>query len=75
MNSYSANFASTIAISVVTMLTRFRAAGRRRSPTATPPASPTYQLVWSDEFSGADGSAPDATQMGHPDGRWRVGQQ
>jgi len=29
------------------------------SNTTTPPAQ-SYQLVWSDEFSGADGSAPDA---------------
>jgi len=28
----------------------------------TPPPSHQYQLVWSDEFNGADGSAPDATK-------------
>ena len=32
------------------------------SNTTSPPASPTYQVVWSDEFSGADGSAPDSTK-------------
>jgi beta-glucanase (GH16 family) len=32
------------------------------SSATTPPASPTYQLVWSDEFSGTDGSAPDASK-------------
>jgi beta-glucanase (GH16 family) len=30
--------------------------------TTTPPPSQSYQLVWSDEFSGPDGSAPDATK-------------
>jgi len=34
------------------------------SNTTTPPAQ-SYQLVWSDEFSGADGSAPDA-------GKWAI---
>jgi len=34
-----------------------------QSSNTTPPStSPTYQLVWSDEFSGPDGSAPDATK-------------
>src|SRR6516165_8706647 len=34
-----------------------------QSLNTTPPStSPTYQLVWSDEFSGPDGSAPDATK-------------
>jgi beta-glucanase (GH16 family) len=36
--------------------------GGQSSSTTTPPATPSYQLVWSDEFSGADGSAPDATK-------------
>jgi len=27
--------------------------------TPSPSPAPTYQLVWSDEFNGADGSAPD----------------
>jgi beta-glucanase (GH16 family) len=33
--------------------------------TTTPPPSPTYQLAWSDEFNGPDGSAPDA-------GKWAI---
>ena len=28
----------------------------------TPSGSQTYQLVWSDDFNGADGSAPDASK-------------
>jgi beta-glucanase (GH16 family) len=37
--------------------------GQAAQNTTTAPApSPTYQLVWSDEFNGADGSAPDATK-------------
>jgi beta-glucanase (GH16 family) len=33
-----------------------------QNSTTTPPSSQSYQLVWSDEFNGADGSAPDATK-------------
>jgi len=32
------------------------------TPPPSTPSSPTYQLVWSDEFNGADGSVPDATK-------------
>jgi beta-glucanase (GH16 family) len=32
------------------------------SPTAPPPPPPTYVVVWSDEFSGANGSLPDASK-------------
>jgi beta-glucanase (GH16 family) len=56
--------ASTIAISVVTMFTAVSCGGQtaKSSNTTPPPTSGTYQLVWSDEFNGADGSAPDATK-------------
>ncbi len=33
-----------------------------QNSTTTPPASKSYQLVWSDEFNGTDGSAPDASK-------------
>ena len=33
-----------------------------QSSNSTPSPSPTYQMVWSDEFNGPDGSAPDATK-------------
>ncbi len=33
-----------------------------QNSTTTPPASQSYQLVWSDEFNGTDGSAPDASK-------------
>ncbi|HEY4959541.1 MAG TPA: glycoside hydrolase family 16 protein [Terriglobales bacterium] len=36
--------------------------GQSSSTTTAPPATPSYQLVWADEFSGTDGSAPDATK-------------
>ena len=37
--------------------------GQASQTTATtPPPAQTYQLVWSDDFNGADGSAPDATK-------------
>ena len=62
MNSYwYRNLVSTIAISLLTMLTAVSCGGQAASST-TPPPTPSYQLVWSDEFSGADGSAPDATK-------------
>jgi beta-glucanase (GH16 family) len=34
----------------------------KQTSTTTPPASQSYQLVWSDEFNGTDGSAPDASK-------------
>src|SRR5580765_3914301 len=49
------------AISVVTMLTAVSCGGQATQTTAPPP-SPTYQLVWSDDFNGADGSPPDASK-------------
>ena len=52
---------STITISVLTMLLAGSCGGQAPS-TTTPPPTPSYQLVWSDEFSGSDGSAPDATK-------------
>jgi beta-glucanase (GH16 family) len=52
---------STIAIAALTMLLASSCGGQTPS-TTTPPATPSYQLVWSDEFSGPDGSAPDETK-------------
>src|ERR1017187_289069 len=52
---------STITISVLTMLLAGSCGGQAPS-TTTPPPTPSYQLVWSDEFSGTDGSAPDVTK-------------
>jgi beta-glucanase (GH16 family) len=53
--------ATAVAISVLTMLTAVSCGGQATQATAPAPA-PSYQLVWSDEFNGADGSAPDATK-------------
>lgn len=62
MNSVGrGTFVSTIAISVLTMLTA-ASCGGQATQTATPPPAPTYQLVWADEFDGSNGSAPDATK-------------
>ena len=52
---------STITISVLTMLLAGSCGGQAPS-TTTPPPTPSYQLVWSDECSGSDGSAPDVTK-------------
>jgi beta-glucanase (GH16 family) len=55
--------ASTVAISVLTMLAATSCGGQAAQSNTTPPPPPqTYQLVWSDDFNGADGSAPDATK-------------
>src|SRR5450755_3471771 len=36
--------------------------GGQSSSTTTPPVTPSYQLVWSDEFNGADGASPDPSK-------------
>ena len=54
--------AGAIAISVLTVLTAVSCGGQAAQPSTTPSPSPTYQLVWSDEFGGADGTAPDASK-------------
>ena len=51
-----------IVIFTVAVATSCGGQATQTSTTTTPPASPTYQLVWSDEFSGADGSSPDGTK-------------
>ena len=54
---------SAIAISFLTMVAATSCGGQaKQTSSTTPPSSPTYQLVWSDEFNGTDGSAPDATK-------------
>jgi beta-glucanase (GH16 family) len=55
---------SVIAIAVLTTTTATSCGGQatQTSQTTTPPAAKSYQLVWSDEFNGPDGSAPDATK-------------
>jgi beta-glucanase (GH16 family) len=53
--------ATVIAISVVTMLTAVSCGGQATQATVTTPPAQTYQLVWSDDFNGTDGSSPDAT--------------
>jgi beta-glucanase (GH16 family) len=53
--------ATVIAISVVTMLTAVSCGGQATQTTVTTPPAQTYQLVWSDDFNGTDGSSPDAT--------------
>jgi beta-glucanase (GH16 family) len=55
------NVLNTIGISVLAMLTA-ASCGGQATQTATPPPTPSYQLVWADEFNGVDGSAPDATK-------------
>lgn len=64
MNTYSyKSVLSTIAITVLTMLMALSCGGQaKQTSTTTPPASQSYQLVWSDEFNGTDGSAPDASK-------------
>jgi beta-glucanase (GH16 family) len=51
---------STITISVLTMLMAVSCGGQASQSNSAPPASQSYQLAWSDEFNGPDGSAPDA---------------
>ena len=54
---------STITISVLTVLMAVSCGGQSSPQSSNAPTpSPTYQLVWSDEFNGTDGSAPDATK-------------
>ncbi len=59
------DFFSTIAICVLTMLMAASCGGQssqsNNNNTTTPPAH-QYKLVWSDDFNGADGSAPDPTK-------------
>ena len=57
--------AGTIAIAVVTMLTAVSCGGQAAQSNTTPPPGQTYQVVWSDDFNGTDGSAPDA-------GKWAI---
>jgi len=61
--------ASTIAISILTILTTVSCGGQATTQTttspATTPAPQGYQLVWSDEFNRPDRSAPDA-------GKWAI---
>jgi beta-glucanase (GH16 family) len=52
---------STVAISALTMLTAVSCGGQA-THTTTPPTAQSYQLVWSDEFDGTDGSTPDASK-------------
>ena len=52
---------SAVAIACLTGLTAISCGGQATQIT-TPPPAPSYQLVWSDEFNGVDGSAPDATK-------------
>ncbi|HET6175999.1 MAG TPA: glycoside hydrolase family 16 protein [Candidatus Sulfotelmatobacter sp.] len=56
--------AASILITIFTVAAATSCGGQatQTSTTTTTPVSPTYQLVWSDEFSGADGSAPDASK-------------
>jgi beta-glucanase (GH16 family) len=39
-----------------------------QTSSTTTTTTPTYQLVWSDEFSGSDGSAPDASKWANQTG-------
>ncbi len=54
--------AASILIVMFTVAVATSCGGQATQSNSTPPATPTYQLVWSDEFSGTDGSAPDATK-------------
>lgn len=56
--------AASIFIVIFTMVVATSCGGqaRQNSTSTTPSAAPTYQLVWSDEFNAADGSAPDASK-------------
>ena len=49
-----------ILLLTVTLVTSCGGQATQTSDTTTTP--PTYRLVWSDEFSGADGSAPEASK-------------
>jgi beta-glucanase (GH16 family) len=53
---------SGFAIVCLTGLTAVSCGGQASQTSSTPAPSPTYQVVWSDEFSGSDGSAPDSTK-------------
>lgn len=54
--------ASTIAISILTILMAVSCGGQAALSNSVSPPPQTYQLVWSDDFNGADGSAPDASK-------------
>src|SRR6516165_10075526 len=56
--------AASILIVIFTVVAASSCGGqaRQNSTSLTPSAAPTYQLVWSDEFNAADGSAPDASK-------------
>src|SRR5215469_8164350 len=51
-----------ILLLIVTLVTSCGGQATQTSNNTTTTTMPTYQLVWSDEFNGADGSAPDATK-------------
>jgi beta-glucanase (GH16 family) len=53
---------SAVAIAWLTGLTAVSCGGQAAKTPAAAAAAPTYQVVWSDEFNGPDGSAPDATK-------------
>ena len=53
---------SAVAIACLTGLTAISCGGQASQNSSTTPPSPMYQVVWSDEFDGPDGSAPDATK-------------
>lgn len=53
---------SAVAIACLTGLAAVSCGGQATQTGSTPTPSSSYQLVWSDEFSGPDGSAPDGTK-------------
>ena len=56
-------WAFSVLILLLTVTVAISCGGQaKQTSTTTPPASQSYQLVWSDEFNGTDGSAPDASK-------------
>ena len=49
-------------LSLCTLAGAVSCGGQAAQSTAPPTPAPSYQVVWADEFSGPDGSAPDATK-------------
>jgi beta-glucanase (GH16 family) len=63
LSSRFRNLAVSVLILLATVTVAISCGGQaKQNSSATPPPSQSYQLVWSDEFNGADGSAPDATK-------------
>ena len=58
----SYRYGAFISAITMTMLLAGSCGGQASQSNSTPPPAQTYQLMWADEFSGPDGSVPDATK-------------